>query len=280
MRDLSRGRPGCRSRPCCSRAPRPPTIRARPARRRRRRRRRAPADRDRRAGRPGARPARRPGAGDRGPAGLRRHRRVRGGAAARALRGLRDERRRRPAGGLGQPADRLGAPARVVGLAGSGPGAVPGGRESGGRLRGRRRPRPLPPEERDAVLAVEPPADRAGRAGPEGGLLPLRHRGRPEPRPAAGPAGLLGGRHPLLRAGGPGLHVAADGDVGRLAATSTGRTWPTSGSTCRTRPPGPTSWAPRPTPRTGSGRAAARPRRTRRPSTTSRSRCPGGRPSR
>ena len=60
----------------------------------------------------------------------------------------------------------------------------------------------------------------------------------PSPAPPPGPAGLHGGRHPLLRAGRPRLDVACAWARRRAGATCTPSTSPTSGWTCRTRRPG------------------------------------------
>ena len=88
----------------------------------------------------------------------------------------------------------------------------------------------------------------------------------PSPAPAAGPAGVHGGRHAVLRAGRPRARPSCAWARRRAGATCTTSTSPTSGWTCRARRPGRTWWARRPTRRTASGRAAARPRSTRRPS--------------
>ena len=95
------------------------------------------------------------------------------------------------------------------------PGGPVGRRgEPRGPLRERRRARPLPPEARDALLAVDPRQDGAGRCRAEGGLLPVRPRGRAAAEPAPGPGGLHAGRHALLRRREPRRHLPEDGHVG------------------------------------------------------------------
>ncbi len=103
-----------------------------------------------------------------------------------------------------------------------GPGGTPEQRQPdrgdpAGLLRDRGRAQPLPPQERDALLAVEQLEDGAGGAGVEGRLLPLRHPAALERAGDDDEPELHRGRHELLRPGQPGRDVPQDGHLARLA---------------------------------------------------------------
>ncbi len=180
-----------------------------------------------------------PVGGHRGTAGLL-HLGARREPAAGPLRRLRHEHRRGPARGVGQPAARglLGLPAPL--------GLGRGARAPSRRSRSSRSPSPTRPATATTTSTSTRAmryslwnlrADRSGRAGPEGRLLPLRHRGRARPVAAAGPRALHRRRDQFCDQNQQSRRTCGWARR-RGGATSTTSRWPTSGSTSPTPPRG------------------------------------------
>ena len=158
---------------------------------------------------------------------------------------------------LGQPADRHRARSCARGR----PRAPPRRcrwRHPEVKLRDRGQPQPLPPDARDALLAVERGRGRPRWRRPRrSASASTTSRTRPGPGDQD-PAGLRPTRHPLLRGGRPGRDQPAMGVSAGLARRLRPAPRLPVDRRLRHRARHATSWARRPTPTTRSGRAAAR----------------------
>ncbi len=194
------------------------------------------------------------------------------------LRRVRHQHRRGAARGVGQPAARRvrrSAQRRWASGRGAGTFASSAGPADVRHLRDGRRPQPLPPQQGDALLALEPGGNRPGRARPRRSAsasttsrTPRRRRRRRTPRSTTA-------RSPSSATRTSRARPTCGWAPRRDGATSTTSRWPSSGSTSPAPRPGATWWAPRPTPTTPSGRAAARRRATSRRSRAQQVTVPG-----